>query len=117
MNRLGLLFPQAIPVSRSVLPRRSEDAESQSNACRRRFGTVLENVTFDPVSRHLGLNHYTVTENARAAYPLSYIQNHLPEKRAGHPKNVIFLICEASGVMPPIAKLTPYQAIYSFHSR
>lgn len=96
--------------------RLSEDAEPQIYACTRRFGTVLENVTFDSVSRHLDLNDYSVTENTRAAYPLSYIENHLPEKRAGHPKNVIFLTCDASGVMPPISKLTPDQAIYHFIS-
>ena len=66
--------------------RLSEDAEPQIYACTRRFGTVLENVTFDPVSRHLDLNDDSVTENTRAAYPLSYIENHLPEKRAGHPQ-------------------------------
>ncbi|HXY01341.1 MAG TPA: phosphoenolpyruvate carboxykinase (ATP) [Candidatus Limnocylindrales bacterium] len=96
--------------------RLSEDAEPQIYACTRRFGTVLENVTFDPVSRHLDLNDYTVTENTRAAYPLSYIANHLPEKRAGHPQNVVFLTCDANGVMPPISKLTPDQAIYHFIS-
>ena len=96
--------------------RLSEDAEPQIYACTRRFGTVLENVTFDPVSRRLDLNDYTVTENTRAAYPLSYIANHQPEKRAGHPQNVIFLTCDASGVMPPISKLSPDQAIYHFIS-
>ena len=57
-----------------------------------------------------------VTENTRAAYPLSYIPNAVPEKMGGHPQNVIFLTCDASGVMPPIAKLTPDQAIYHFIS-
>jgi phosphoenolpyruvate carboxykinase (ATP) len=57
-----------------------------------------------------------ITENTRAAYPLEYIENHLPEKRAGHPQNVVFLTCDASGVMPPIAKLSPDQAIYHFIS-
>ncbi|HVM92707.1 MAG TPA: phosphoenolpyruvate carboxykinase (ATP) [Terriglobales bacterium] len=96
--------------------RLSPEAEPQIYECTRRFGTVLENVTFDNVSRHLDLNDYSVTENTRAAYPLSYIKNHLPEKRAGHPKNVVFLTCDASGVMPPIARLTPDQAIYHFIS-
>ena len=94
----------------------SPEAEPQIYACTRMFGTVLENVTFDPLSRHLDLNDYSVTENTRAAYPLSYIANCLPEKRAGHPKNVIFLTCDASGVMPPISKLSPDQAIYHFIS-
>ncbi|MGA9641340.1 MAG: phosphoenolpyruvate carboxykinase (ATP) [Terriglobales bacterium] len=96
--------------------RLSPEAEPQIYACTRMFGTVLENVTFDNVSRHLDLNDYTVTENTRAAYPLAYIKNHLPEKHAGHPKNVVFLTCDASGVMPPIARLTPDQAIYHFIS-
>jgi phosphoenolpyruvate carboxykinase (ATP) len=96
--------------------RLSAEAEPQIYACTRRFGTVLENVTFDPVSRHLDLDDYRVTENTRAAYPLEYIENSLPEKRAGHPKNVIFLTCDASGVMPPISRLSPDQAIYHFIS-
>ena len=96
--------------------RLSPEAEPQIYACTRRFGTVLENVTFDPVSRHLDLDDYRVTENTRAAYPLEYIENSLPEKRAGHPKNVIFLTCDASGVMPPISRLSPDQAIYHFIS-
>jgi len=96
--------------------RLSPEAEPQIYACTRRFGTILENVSFDPVSRRLDLNDYSVTENTRAAYPLSYIENSMPEKRAGHPQNVIFLTCDASGVMPPISKLTPDQAIYHFVS-
>ena len=96
--------------------RLSPEAEPQIYSCTRRFGTILENVSFDPVSRRLDLNDYSVTENTRAAYPLSYIENSMPEKRAGHPKNVIFLTCDASGVMPPISRLTPDQAIYHFIS-
>ena len=96
--------------------RLSQDAEPQIYAVTRRFGTILENVAYDPVSRHIDLNDDKVTENTRAAYPLEYIYNHLPEKRAGHPQNVIFLTCDASGVMPPIARLTPDQAIYHFIS-
>ncbi|MGA2360100.1 MAG: phosphoenolpyruvate carboxykinase (ATP) [Terriglobales bacterium] len=96
--------------------RLSPEAEPQIYACTRQFGTVLENVSFDPVSRRLDLDDDTMTENTRAAYPLSYIANHLPEKRAGHPRNVIFLTCDASGVMPPISKLSPDQAIYHFIS-
>lgn len=96
--------------------RLSPEAEPQIYACTRRFGTLLENVTFDPVSRRLDLDDYTVTENTRAAYPLEYIENSLPEKRASHPKNVIFLTCDASGVMPPISRLSPDQAIYHFIS-
>jgi phosphoenolpyruvate carboxykinase (ATP) len=96
--------------------RLSPEAEPQIYACTRRFGTILENVTFDPVTRRLDLNDVSVTENTRAAYPLEYIDHYLPEKRAGHPKNVIFLTCDASGVMPPISRLSPDQAIYHFIS-
>jgi phosphoenolpyruvate carboxykinase (ATP) len=96
--------------------RLSPEAEPQIYSITRRFGTILENVTMDPLSRRLDLNDDIVTENTRAAYPLNYIPNAVPEKMAGHPQNVIFLTCDASGVMPPIAKLTPDQAIYHFIS-
>ncbi len=96
--------------------RLSETAEPQIYSCTRRFGTILENVVFDPVSRRLDLNDDRLTENTRAAYPLSFIENYWPPKQAGHPKNVIFLTCDATGVMPPIARLTPDQAIYHFIS-
>jgi phosphoenolpyruvate carboxykinase (ATP) len=96
--------------------RLSEEAEPQIYACTRRFGTILENVVFDPFTRYLDLNDDMITENTRAAYPLEYIDNCLPAKMAGHPKNVVFLTCDASGVMPPISKLSPDQAIYHFIS-
>jgi phosphoenolpyruvate carboxykinase (ATP) len=96
--------------------RLSEDAEPQIYSCTRRFGTIIENVVFDPVSRRLDLEDASITENTRAAYPLEYIDNYLPAKRAGHPKNVIFLTCDASGVLPPISRLTPDQSIYHFIS-
>jgi phosphoenolpyruvate carboxykinase (ATP) len=94
----------------------SPTAEPQIYACTRHFGTILENVVFDPVTRLIDLDDDTLTENTRASYPLEYIDNALPEKRAGHPKNIIFLTCDASGVMPPIARLTPDQALYHFIS-
>ncbi|MGE5487960.1 MAG: phosphoenolpyruvate carboxykinase (ATP), partial [bacterium] len=96
--------------------RLSEDAEPQIYACTKKFGTILENVAYDPVSRMLDLNDQSITENTRAAYPLSYIDNYWPPKRAGHPKNVIFLTCDATGVMPPISRLNPDQATYHFIS-
>ncbi len=94
----------------------SADAEPQIYACTRRFGTILENVVYDPITRRLDLDDDMLTENTRAAYPLAYIDNYLPAKMAGHPRNVIFLTCDASGVMPPISRLTPDQAIYHFIS-
>jgi phosphoenolpyruvate carboxykinase (ATP) len=96
--------------------RLSEEAEPQIYSCTRRFGSVLENVPVDPVTRRFDLNDDSLTENTRCAYPLDYIDNHWPSKMAGHPCNVIFLTCDASGVMPPIARLTPDQAIYHFIS-
>src|SRR5271157_3253826 len=80
------------------------------------FGTILENVPYDPVTRYIDLDDDSLTENTRASYPLEFIDNAVPEKKAGHPKNVIFLTCDASGVMPPIARLTPNQALYQFIS-
>jgi phosphoenolpyruvate carboxykinase (ATP) len=94
----------------------SASAEPQIYACTRRFGTVLENVVYDTATRQIDLDDDTITENTRASYPLEFIDNNLPEKRAGHPKNIILLTCDASGVMPPIARLTPDQALYLFIS-
>jgi phosphoenolpyruvate carboxykinase (ATP) len=94
----------------------SESAEPEIYACTRRFGTLLENVVFDPVTRYIDLDDDTRTENTRASYPLEFIENALPEKKAGHPKNIILLTCDAQGVMPPIARLTPDQALYHFIS-
>jgi phosphoenolpyruvate carboxykinase (ATP) len=96
--------------------RLSPEAEPQIHACTRRFGTILENVVLDPLSRRLDLNDDALTENTRGAYPLDYIENYLPPKMAGQPGNVVFLTCDASGVMPPLARLTPEQAIYHFIS-
>lgn len=92
----------------------SESAEPEIYATTKRFGTILENVTFDPITRLIDLDDDTLTENTRASYPLEFIANAVPEKKAGHPKNVILLTCDASGVMPPIARLTPNQALYQF---
>lgn len=94
----------------------SESAEPEIYATTKRFGTILENVTFDPITRLIDLDDDTLTENTRASYPLEFIANAVPEKKAGHPKNVILLTCDASGVMPPIARLTPNQALYQFIS-
>jgi len=94
----------------------SPTAEPQIYATTQRFGTILENVIYDPVTRMIDLDDDGITENTRASYPLDYIENAVPEKLGGHPKNIILLTCDASGVMPPIAKLTPDQALYQFIS-
>ncbi len=82
----------------------------------RRFGTVLENVVMDPVTRQMDFDDESLTENTRAAYQLESIPNFVPEGYAGHPENVFFLTADAFGVMPPIARLTPEQAMYYFLS-
>ena len=94
----------------------SEAAEPQIYATTKMFGTVLENVVFDPITRLIDLDDDSLTENTRACYPLEFITNAVPEKKAGHPKNIILLTCDANGVMPPIARLTPNQALYQFIS-
>ncbi|MCU7493447.1 MAG: phosphoenolpyruvate carboxykinase (ATP) [Ignavibacteria bacterium] len=97
--------------------RLSPDHEPEIHACTKRFGTILENVVYDPVSRMIDLNDDHITENTRASYPLEFIPNVVPEKMVrSHPKNIIFLTCDASGVMPPIARLNPEQAQYHFIS-
>ncbi len=96
--------------------RLSKKAEPFIYDCTRKFGTVLENVVIDPATRRLDLNDNSLTENTRAAYPLTHIPNSVPESRGGHPKNVIMLTCDAYGIMPPVAKLTPEQAMYHFIS-
>lgn len=81
-----------------------------------RFGAVLENVVYDQDSRRPDFDDMSLTENTRAAYPLDFIPNHLPEGRAGHPENIFFLTADAFGVMPPLALLNPEQAMYYFLS-
>src|SRR5438309_1678728 len=96
--------------------RLSRNGEPEIFATTRMFGTVLENVDVDPQTGAIDLNSQRITENTRASYPIHYIPNHVPEGMAGHPRHVIFLTCDAFGVMPPIAKLTPQQAMYHFLS-
>ncbi len=96
--------------------RLSATAEPQIYATTKRFGTILENVVFDPITRLIDLDDDSITENTRASYPLEYIDNAVPEKKGGHPKNIVFLTCDASGVLPPLARLTPEQAMYQFIS-
>jgi phosphoenolpyruvate carboxykinase (ATP) len=92
------------------------DAEPQIFAATQRFGTILENVAMNRVTRRLDFDDGRKTENTRAAYPLHFIENASATGRAGHPKTIIMLTADAFGVMPPIARLTPDQAIYHFLS-
>lgn len=97
--------------------RLSEEHEPQIYSTTKRFRTILENVVFDPISRNIDLNDDILTENTRASYPIDFIPNAIPEGFVdSHPKNIIFLTCDASGVMPPISRLSPEQAQYHFIS-
>ena len=81
-----------------------------------RFGAILENVVMDPETREVDWSDATKTENTRSAYPLTHVKNREPSGRGGHPKNIFFLSADAFGVLPPIARLTPEQAMYYFLS-
>jgi phosphoenolpyruvate carboxykinase (ATP) len=94
----------------------SAEAEPEIYATTRRFGTVLENVVMDADTRELDLDSAALAENSRGAYPLSFIPNASETGRAGHPRNIIMLTADAFGVLPPIARMTPSQAMYHFLS-
>jgi len=94
----------------------SAEGEPDIYATTQMFGTILENVVLNAPSRTVDFANQSITENTRASYPLHYIKNHVPSGRGGHPKNVVFLTADAFGVLPPIAKLTPEQAMYYFLS-
>lgn len=81
-----------------------------------KFGTVLENVGYDKDTREVDYKDVSITQNTRASYPIEYISNAKIPCEAGHPKNVIFLTYDAFGVLPPVSKLTPEQAMYHFIS-
>ncbi len=82
----------------------------------RHFGTILENVTINPNTRRVDFDDDSLTENTRAGYPIGFLENTVPEGRGGHPNNIFFLTADAFGVLPPIARLTPEQAMYYFLS-
>jgi phosphoenolpyruvate carboxykinase (ATP) len=94
----------------------SAEAEPEIYSTTQRFGTVLENVVMDPVARTVDFDDGSKTENTRCAYPINFISNASETGRAPHPKNIIMLTADAFGVLPPIAKLTPAQAMYHFLS-
>jgi phosphoenolpyruvate carboxykinase (ATP) len=96
--------------------RLSATAEPEIYATTKRFGTVLENVVIDPDTRELDLDDPTLAENSRGAYPIDYIPNSSEKNMGPLPKNVVMLTADAFGVLPPISKLTPDQAMYHFLS-
>jgi len=97
--------------------RLSAEHEPEIYSTTRRFGTILENVVQDRTSRRLDLDDDRFTENTRAAYPLDFIPNVVPDGMVhSHPKNVILLTCDAQGVLPPIARLDPEHSVYHFIS-
>ncbi len=94
----------------------SKEKEPMIFETTRRFGTILENVGMDFKTRRLDLGDDKLTENTRAAYPITHIPNAIYPGIAGHPKNIVMLTCDAFGVIPPISRLTPEQAMYHFLS-
>jgi len=107
-NFEGGCYAKAIKLSR--------EAEPEIFATTERFGSVLENVVIDPVTRRPDFDDGSKTENTRVAYPIDFIPNASTTGRAGHPKNIVMLTCDAFGVLPPIAKLDGAQAMYHFLS-
>jgi len=94
----------------------SQEAEPEIYGTTTKFATVVENMVYDSYTRELDFADDSLTPNMRCAYPLEYISNASPDSRGGIPKNVIMLTCDAFGVLPPIARLTPAQAMYHFMS-
>ncbi len=107
-NFEGGCYAKAIKLSR--------EAEPEIYATSERFGTVMENVVLDPVTRIPDFDDESKTENTRIAYPIDFISNSSDTGLGGHPKNIVMLTCDAFGVLPPIAKLNPAQAMYHFLS-
>ena len=107
-NFEGGCYAKAIKLSR--------EAEPEIYATTERFGSVMENVVLDPLTRAPDFDDGSKTENTRVAYPLDFIPNASATGRAGHPKNIVMLTCDAFGVLPPIAKLDANQAMFHFLS-
>ncbi len=94
----------------------SAESEPEIYATTRRFGTVLENVVLDPITREVDFSDESITENTRGSYPISFIPNATMKGMGAHPTDVVFLTADAFGVLPPISRLTPEQARYLFLS-
>ena len=96
--------------------RLSQESEPEIYRVTQMFGTILENVVLDEDTREINFDDGSITENTRASYPIHYIPNAVLPSRGGHPRNVVFLTADAFGVLPPISRLTPEQAMYHFLS-
>ncbi len=96
--------------------RLSPEGEPEIYRATQMFGTILENVILSEATRKIDFEDGSITENTRASYPIHYIPNAVLPSRGGHPKNVVFLTADAFGVLPPISRLTPEQAMYHFLS-
>jgi len=94
----------------------SREEQPEVHACTRMFGTLLENVSLHPGTRRLDFADRTLTPNPRAAFPASHLPHHVPEGLGGHPRHLILLSCDAMGVLPPLARLTPEMAVYALLS-
>ncbi|WP_457646177.1 phosphoenolpyruvate carboxykinase [Profundibacter sp.] len=94
----------------------SKEAEPEIYATTTKFATIIENMVYDEETRELDFTDDSLTANMRCAYPLHYISNASETSVAGHPNNIIMLTCDSFGVLPPIARLTPAQAMYHFLS-
>ncbi len=88
----------------------SPEGEPEIYECTRKFGTILENVAIDNETRRVNLDDDSLAENTRAAYPITHLNNIVPDGMGGHPRNIILLTADAFGVLPPVAKLTPEMA-------
>jgi len=96
--------------------RLSREGEPEIYQATQMFGTILENVVLDEGTQEIDFDDASITENTRASYPIHYIPNAVIPGRAGEPSNVVFLTADAFGVLPPISRLTPEQAMYHFLS-
>jgi phosphoenolpyruvate carboxykinase (ATP) len=96
--------------------RLSPTGEPEIYGASQRFGALLENVSLDVETRRIDFDDESLTENTRAAYPVDYLPHAAADGMGGHPKNVVFLTCDAFGVLPPVSRLTPDQALYHFLS-
>jgi len=94
--------------------RLSNESEPEIYQCTRRFGTVLENVMIDARTRRLNLDDDSLTENTRAAYPIGHVGSAKRDGLGPHPRHIVMLTCDAFGIMPPVARLNPAEAVYHF---